>query len=227
MRLKIEFTKPALIEADNQHIVNRFIHNLLGRDNIYHDVSSNYNVSNLCGGRLDKKTRLISFKTSNPFIIVSSLDNEFLNKILMGLLQKPFLTADCSFKDVTFINEELNDGWNNFLTLSPILLKNVDDKFLTVKDVDFSEKLREQTIRKLSAINPNLDLSDFDLVIEDKPLNRVCVRKVKSVYNYASICNVKIKGSKKIIEQLYNLGIGNSTGCGFGTIYKTFDNYKF
>jgi CRISPR/Cas system endoribonuclease Cas6 (RAMP superfamily) len=72
-----------------------------------------------------------------------------------------------------------------------------------------------------------LDLSKFDLVVLDKPINKVRVIKVREVYNYASVCNVDITCSKEISEILFNVGLGNSTGSGFGTIYKTFDQYKF
>lgn len=227
MRLKIEFTKPKSLEADNQYLVNRFIHTLLGVNNDYHDNQSNYNVSLLNGGRLNKVTKLIEFTTSNPFIIVSTLDTTILNKVMLGLLLNPKLNDDCLFKNVSFINEEFNDGYNRFLTLSPILLKNRENKHLTVRDSDFSTQLKMQTIRKLKAINPKINLDDFDLVVEEKSLNRVRVVKLKNVYNYASVCNLTIKGTKEVIELLYNIGIGNSTGCGFGTIYKTYDLYKF
>jgi CRISPR/Cas system endoribonuclease Cas6 (RAMP superfamily) len=151
MRYKIEFTKPASLPANNQHLVNGFIHNLLGRNNQYHDNASNYNISSLLGGKLDMGTKTLTFKNTNPFIIISSTDAEFMSKIVMGVLQKPSLTHDCVFTDITLLSEDFKDGVNHYLTLSPILLKEVRtemvkgkevkrDYFNTIRDTDFSEK---------------------------------------------------------------------------------------
>ena len=48
---------------------------------------------------------------------------------------------------------------------------------------------------------------------------------VKNVINKANQCQISIYTNKKIAELLYNIGIGQSTGSGFGVIYKT-ENHK-
>ena len=48
---------------------------------------------------------------------------------------------------------------------------------------------------------------------------------VKNVINHANQCHISIHTNKKVAELLYNIGLGQSTGSGFGTIYKT-ENHK-
>jgi len=52
---------------------------------------------------------------------------------------------------------------------------------------------------------------------------------VKNVINHASSIQISVKTNKAVASKLYNLGLGQSTGSGFGTIYKTenYELYKF
>ena len=131
------------------------------------------------------------------------MDLEFLEKIILATRDKPSLTPECQVKSITPIQEKFEDGWNHYLTLTPILLKSPKgNHFSTIRDNDFQEKLKEQTIRKLIAIKPELDLTNFDLLVLNKPINKVKIVKVNRVYNYASVCNVDIKCSKEVSEIL-------------------------
>ena len=49
---------------------------------------------------------------------------------------------------------------------------------------------------------------------------------VKNVVNYANSCHINVYTNRKVAELLYNIGLGQSTGSGFGTIYKT-ENRSF
>ena len=43
--------------------------------------------------------------------------------------------------------------------------------------------------------------------------------------NIANQCQVSINCKKELAELIYNIGLGQSTGSGFGTVYKT-ENHK-
>lgn len=231
MRIKIEFSETeSKLPINNQHLVNSYIHKVLGNNNIYHDAKSNYCISQLCGGKMNEDKSL-SFK-KNPFIIVTSDDMEFINKIIIGVMNTPEFCSGIIFKNISFIDEYFYNGWNHFFTLSPILLKEQTRgervKFITVNDADYSEKLKNHMINKLSKIDSKLDLSDFEIIIGDK-LKKVRKVLVKNVINHASSVKISIKTNKTVASKLYNLGLGQSTGSGFGTIYKTenYDLFKF
>lgn len=232
MRIKIEFSKPEKnISIDTQKYVNGYIHKCLGKNNTYHDSPSHYSVSNLKGGKLNDDKKTISFHSVNPFIIITSEDEEFLGKIISGCLSNPDFTFGMKFKDVTMINENFVDGWNHFFTLDPILLKEKKEDgrnwFVTIEDEDFPEKLKNHIVKKFSKIDPTLDFSDLELLIGHGKKKKVMVKD--NVWSMGSAVKVMVKTNKNLASKLYNYGLGQSTGSGFGTIYKSenFGTYKF
>jgi CRISPR-associated endoribonuclease Cas6 len=228
MRIKLLLSPSSEnLPINNQHIVNSFIHRALGRKNDYHDKKSDYSVSSLQGGKWIEGTQNISFKNGG-YITISSLDKEFFDKILIGAYTTPFHN-DISVVGMDFVDEQFYNGWNHFATLSPFLIKKYNSKqdysFLTLDNPNFQKEVKDYLINKLSKINPNLDLSDFEVSIPNKPNHKIKKVLVKNVVNKANQCQVSIHCNKKVAELLYNIGIGQSTGSGFGSIYKT-ENHK-
>ena len=154
MRIKIELSSTTeKLPINNQHLVNGYIHRVLGNNNDYHDTFSKYCVSQLCGGKMNEDKKTLSFKGST-FIIITSDDMLFLNKIIVGLLKTIDFGYGITFKNISFIEEKFYDGWNHFFTLSPVLIKErIGDKkykFITVNDGDYVDKLKKHTLTKLS-----------------------------------------------------------------------------
>jgi CRISPR-associated endoribonuclease Cas6 len=225
MRIKITYSpNNTPVPISNQHMLNAYIHKSLGRDNEYHDIKSNYNISHLYGGKLDIKTNTLDFSRGG-YIIISSLDTGFINSLLIGIINNPVLFHGMSFNGVEHINETFMDGWNHFITLSPFIIKEYVDKkkykFYTLKDDGFEKVVKDYLVNKVSMINPKLDLSDFEVLIPKHEHHKVKSILVKNVINRGSHCQISIKTNKAVAELLYNIGIGQSTGSGFGCIYKT------
>ena len=130
-----------------------------------------------------------------------------------------------------FIDETFYNGWNHFATLSPFIIKEYDNKktyqFLTMDRGDFKVKVKEYLINKLTKINPKLDLKDFDVEVKDHPKHKIKKIMVKNVINVANQCQISIQCNKKVAELIYNIGVGQSTGSGFGTIYKTENHHLY
>jgi len=224
MRLKILLSGTnKILPVNHQHIVNSFIHRALGKDNVYHDAKNDYSVSSLQGGKLIPETKTVSFNNGG-FIIISSLNKSFLNNILIGLYTTSF-HEDIKVCGVEFIDEKFINGWNHFVTLSPFIIKKYINKkqygFYTLNDVDIETIIKDYLVRKLSKIDPSLNLSDFNIKIPKHDNHRVVKVLVKNVLNTANLCHISIHTNKKVAEILYNIGLGQSTGSGFGTIYKT------
>ena len=211
------------LPINNQHIVNSFIHRVLGKDNKYHDEKNNYSISSLQGGTLISGTNNISFKNGG-YITITSLDNEFINNILLKLYSTNF-TGDIKVVGIEFVDEKFYNGWNYFVTLSPFIIKKYSSKneygFHTINDDGFNNTVKDYLINKLSKIDSSLDLSDFDVVIPTHKNHKTKKVVVKNVVNIANSLHINIHTNKTVAELLYNIGIGQSTGCGFGTIYKT------
>jgi len=215
------------LPINNQDIVNSFIHRALGKDNKYHNQKNDYSISSLQGGKWIPGTNNISF-VNGGYITISSLNKEFLDDILLGLYKTPFY-QDIKVSGLEFIEEQFYSGWNHFATLSPFIIKEQQDNrkysFLTLNDVNFESKVKDYLLLKLSKINPKLDFSEFDVKIENNPNHKVKKVLVKNVINRANQCQVSIKCKREVAELIYNIGLGQSTGSGFGTIYKT-ENHK-
>lgn len=228
MRIKIKLSSGANnIPINNQSIVNSYIHKCLGENNTYHDSASNYCVSNIRGCKLnDDKTTLT---LRSPYIVVSTNDNIFLSMLLAGITNHNQFYDNIVVTGIEFIQETLYDGYNLFKTLTPILLKekNTDGskRTITVNDEDFVPKLKDSIIRKIKSIDPSIDVSGFDLKLADNTIKKTKMITVKNVTSVGSLCDIIVFSNKKLAEFIYNFGIGQSTGSGFGCIYE-YKNYK-
>jgi CRISPR-associated endoribonuclease Cas6 len=230
MRIKIEFNKPNQnVPINTQSYVNSFIHKCLGNNNPYHDNKSNYCVSNLKGGKLNDDKQTLSF-VNNPYIIVTSEDYHFIGKIIEGTFNNS-LPFDMNVIDTSFINETLTNGWNHFFTLDPIILKEYNpegkQRYITIDDTDFKDKLKSHIINKFTKIDPTLKLNDLQLEVGHGKRKKITIKD--NVWAIGSSVKIMVKTNKKVATKLYNYGIGQSTGSGFGTIYTTnhVHEYKF
>ena len=121
MRLKINFngTKEKL-PINNQHIINSFFHKLLGKNNKYHDPSSNYNVSGLWGsgkslgnGGKEIGGGEISF-FGGGYITISSLDLNLLSLVVDGINKNKIFYKDIHVIGYEFLpGEKFYDGINH------------------------------------------------------------------------------------------------------------------
>ena len=229
MRVKLNITGNTTPVPNNQMYVNSYIHKCLGVNNEYHDKYSDYSCSHLYGGRVNKKDNTLDFPNGG-YIVFTTDKPEILSKLMLGALSNKEFGFGMEFGGFDHISESFRDGWNHLSTLSPILLKEQNEEtgrgvFKTIQDSDFSELLTNRTKNKLEKIDPTLDLSDFKIVVPNHPAHKVKTVMVKHIFNLTSSCQVSIFTNKKVMDKLYNLGLGQSTGSGFGGIYNT-KNHK-
>lgn len=254
MRIKIIFSKNTSDVPNNNSVVLEYIHRLLGRNNEYHDKASSYNISHLYGGEINKKDPKTLSYPNGGYFIVSSMDKAFMGKILIGLLDNPAISHGMEFTNFVHISEQFMNGWNHFAVLSPFIIKGIYGKnnygFMTLdgeykridgkwdvekkESYDFENVVREHLINKLKKINDSFDLSGFKVKIDEFDRNKIRHNKhkvkqvyVKNVLNFSNQCQLSIYCHKDVAELLYSIGIGQSTGAGFGTIYKTENHHMY
>lgn len=229
MRIKIKFTKNTEDVLNNLTVVNSYIHRCLGRNNPYHDAHSNYCISRLLGGEIINGGGNMNYPNGG-YILVTSLDNEFLNKIIMGVLMNTTIGYGMEFAGIDHISEEFYNGWNYFKTTSAgFLLVNPSGGYYTLKNNDIEAKLTEHIKNKFSKINPKFDFTNLKVEIDVlHPSHKVKSIYSKNVKNDINICQINVYTNKSVAEALYNYGIGKSCGSGFGTVYTTqhLDFYK-
>lgn len=229
--MKIKFSKNTEKVPNNLSVVNSYVNDCLGRNNPYHDKPSDYNIGRLYGGNVIDNGGYIDYPDGG-YLLVTSLNAEFINRFLVGVLKNQSFGYGMKFCDVEYISEEFYNGWNYFKTTDMgIMLKkprdtkyDADDKhksYYTLNDPDFSTVLKHHIITKFSKINPQFDFKDLEIVIGEHPNHKVAYRYSKHIKNSVSICQININTNKKLAEALYNYGLGQSTGSGFGTIYTT------
>lgn len=230
MRIKIQLKNLgdgiSVLPINNQHLLTGYFHNkILGKNNEYHDAEfNNYSLSMLRGGKMNKDKETVSFKNGAHFF-VSSNDIEFINKISEGVFSNPNFGHGLKFKNIDIIEEDFYDGYNHFKTLSPILFKK-ENTFINVDDDDYESKLQEYIKIKLSKIDSSLKLSDLRITITKHKNNKIKLIDYKGIKNKASLFQFTLFTNKRVAKTLYNYGVGKSTGCGFGTIYKT-ENHEY
>lgn len=226
-RIKINLTaNEERVPINHYEYVTGFIHDVLGEGNPYHGGPSNYSISPLCGGKLNDDKKTLSFK--EPFIVVSTIDEEFMRRIMEGILEKEEFGFGMKVKNPNFLNEKFMSGWNHFFTISPFILREYtgfnQTRFVTMRDDGnevLANKLKRQITQKLKNIDPTLKLNDLDVHIVEHPKHKTKRIEYNGIINFANQCKVSVHCNSKVAEILYHVGIGQSTGVGFGCVCKT------
>lgn len=231
MRILIRFSKNVEpVPINHQNYINSYIHKCLGSNNKYHDSKNDYCITSLIGGKLMEDKLNLCFENGG-FIAITSKNEEFINQIISGVLKNNDLNWGMTFTNFDFVVEEFLNGWNHFTTLTPFIIKEYSDKknykFVTIYDDNFSEIVKNKIVNKLLKMYPKIDLTDFDVRINKHDAHKTKKIMVKNVINIANKCQIDIYCNKNVAEKIYNIGIGQSTGSCFGTIYKTENHAKY
>ena len=214
-RYKVIFTKPKdVIPFNNQKMINSFIHKTIGH-NGYHDTFSEYNISGLQGGKYDAERGGLVYE--EPYIIISSPNEEFNMMIIEKLLQRKQMLFGMTVADIRFVELGLNAHYDYISTLSPIIVFDKKSRRkITFKDEGWIDMLRQNCIDKLR----HMGIEDKTFSIEAHYENKWKTKMVYvgDVYNVCSMVKLKVSGSIGAREILYNLGLGGSCGSGFGCV---------
>lgn len=205
------------VPINNQHYLNGFIHETFGKNNQFHDKFSNYNCSSLQGGTYNADTKALEFKTESPHFFISSPDEDFLMFAIKSFINTKASMFGMKFKSIgVFDNFKLHEYYDDIITISPIIVKNNAGWKITVDNPEFIQCLIENCRKKLlhaGIVDPTFKLE----IINPHKAKSKCVW-VGNVFNPCSNVRLRVYGKKKTRETLYNMGLGGSTGSGFGSI---------
>ncbi len=219
MRVHINTSRPnSLIPFDHIPQLVGAIHKWLGENNPWHGQTSLSSFSWLQGGR--KENGGLNFHNGARFF-VSSHDDDFIKCIIKGAMADPEMFSSMTVQDIQIRETPIfHAGQEVFSVASPVLVKRkIGGRFEhCLFDDPSSEK--EMTKTMITKLNKAGIKSEGVSVAFDQ---RYAAGQTKLV-NYngiksrASVCPITIKGSPEQLAFAWNVGVGNSTGIGFGAL---------
>ena len=194
------------------------IHKWLGNNSI-HGAISLYSFSWLKGGR--KEGDALRF-ANGASMFISFFDDNYIRKIARSILDDPEMFCGLVVTSITIEDSPMIDDRELFFCASPIFIKrNHTDG--TINHYNFTDPQANQFLKetllykmKIAGLkDETLDIR-FDTSYSKKKLKLV---RYHGIGNKASICPIIIKGKPATKLFAWNVGVGNSTGIGFGAIY--------
>ena len=220
MRLHIKTSaNNAIIPFDYQQKMTGVLHKWLGDNNQEHGEVSLYSFSWL---RNTKEAGKGLNCPKGASFFVSFYDTQRLKEVLSNIRSESEMFCGMFVEDVVIEDTPDLTQQEQFSLGSPILIKRLVNGKITEFYYDNPEsgKLLEETLRtkmRLAGIPDDDTLSIvFNLSYTKKKTKLVWYDNIS---NKANMCPVIIKGSNLTKQFAWNVGLGNSTGVGFGSIY--------
>ncbi len=217
MRLLIKISpNSAKVPFDHIPMLVGSLHKWLGK-NDYHSQIALHSFSWLKGGRQSRGS--LDFPQGAEWFI-NSYDTGFIKKIVSGIQTDPSINFGLSAREITIIEDPVFRNEHFFTVASPVLIKRrIEDKIkhYLFSDPESNNFLTETLITKLK--KAGLESSGVHVKFDtDYKLSQTKLVNYNGIGNKASICPVTIKGTPEQIAFAWNVGIGNSTGIGFGAL---------
>lgn len=222
MRLHLKTTpNDRIITFDYQQKLAGVLYNWLGLDNEDHGKLSLYSFSWLRNGVSNNKG--LDFPNGANWFI-SFYDDDKMKCVMKNIINNPAMFSGMFISDVVIENTPDLSSRNIFYLGSPIFIKRYDIKSHMIKQYTYNDGdanfLMTQTLQHKMEVagipmDPSLNIS-FDLSFLKK---KTKLMSYKGIGNRANLCPVIIEGKPETKAFAWNVGIGNSTGIGFGSIY--------
>jgi len=216
LHLKIKGTN-GIIPFGHQHLLVGTIHKWLGKRNAIHDKVALFSFSRIKGGVYAAGGLIFE---NNISFFISAYKPEIIKTIIDGIRDDPTMFLKLIVKEI-IIQEDPDLSFRDFFFPgSPVLIKRRYDKeikHILYTDPVSSDYLKETLQTKMKIAG----LSDEDLEIQfDNKNSRASTKLItyKGIEHRTSWCPIIIKGSPEIKSFAWNVGLGNSTGIGFGAI---------
>lgn len=209
-----------VVSFDYQKYLVGVLHKWLGT-NSEHDSISLYSFSWLHHGIKSKNG--LDFPNGASWFI-SFYEDAKVKHIISSILKKPEMFAGMKVVDISIEETPNLESRSLFYLGSPIFIKRIDldskkTQHYTFDDSLSSQLMKETLMHKMEIAGLPMDDTlkiHFDLGYEKRRIKLVNYRGIK---NKANICPIYIEGKPETKAFAWNVGIGNSTGIGFGSIY--------
>ena len=217
MRLHFELspnTEP--VPFDYQHFLIGTFHKWLGKNKL-HDGISLYSLSWLSNGK--RLGDALVFPDGAGWFL-SFFEIDLCKRVLSAALSAPEVCCGMRVIGVRIIETPRFAEVQRFAVATPVLVRTFDGhgvKHLTFKDAE-ADALLTQTLqtkmKHAGIVHPEARV-EFDRTYA-KPRTKLVT--IQGIRNRASLCPVVVKGSSDAVSFAWDVGVGHSTGSGFGAL---------
>ncbi|MHB7981769.1 CRISPR-associated endoribonuclease Cas6 [Clostridium sporogenes] len=220
----VSLIKEALKKSDEEYFKSLYM---------YEDIKKNKKTKDFCFSVYFKDFS----KEEDVFIIkdkiifnISSPNYEFMIKLYNGLLK----TTNFKYKEfyinkvkINLVNDKNIENNNHvFNTLSPICVKNKENKYLNIDDSNFDKELNyitNKTLENFRGYGLVEELKFYPMQMKKKVVKEdisTFRENTKKQYYYVNSYagTFKLKGNVKDLKDIYMLGLGFKRNQGFGMI---------
>jgi CRISPR-associated endoribonuclease Cas6 len=219
MRIHLKTTpNKESVPFNYQHKMVGILHKWLGLNDL-HGNPALYSFSWLLNAKVNGQG--LDYPSGAKFFI-SFHDETYLKKVVKTILEDPEMCYGISVTDVSIEeNPDLADK-TLFQCASPIFIKRFDGEktvHYTFEDENAGKLLEETLLYKMEMAGLPKDetLKITFAPYANKP--KVKLIDYRGIKNKASQCSVIIAGKPETKVFAWNVGLGSSTGIGFGAIY--------
>lgn len=219
MRLILKTTKnKELIPYNYQAKLVSCIHKWLGRDNIEHGNVSLYSFSWLDGTMANKAGLNVQYEGK---WFVSAHHDDMLKDLIKGIQGEPYMFSGIEVKEVSIQQTPEFASSERFSVANPVFIKRkIDDKkskFFYAGDAEANEFLTQSLRHKLELadLSPEGVEVAFD---KEYPNPKIKGYEYNNIFNKGTICPVVVSGTPEQVAFAWNVGVGSSTGIGFGAL---------
>lgn len=215
IHLKINGTRE-IVPFNHQHLLTGVIHKWIGR-NEEHGKLSLYSFSRLERGEALKNGLKFSEGTNMFF---SSVNVNLVKSVISGIQSDPTMFHGLKVSEIIIQEDPDFTQRDTFSAASPVFIKRrVTDRIDHIKysDTHAGEYLVETLKSKMKSVGMEDDSLDIQFKLT-YPKAKTTLVTYNSIQNKANICPVIIKGLPETKAFAWNVGLGNSTGIGFGAI---------
>ncbi|KAF0149557.1 MAG: CRISPR-associated protein [Ignavibacteria bacterium] len=204
------------VPFDYQHFLIGAFHKWMGWNEVHNEISL-YSLSWLQGGKMIKDG--FDFPNGAKWF-VSFWDEEIGKQLIMNAMKNPEVCCGMSVKEIQMQDTPQFGFKERFIASSPVFIRKYDEnrkaKHLTYDNEEADFFLTETLKKKLKSANMACNVKvTFDKTYYNPKTKLV---RINGIDSKASFCPVIIEGDPEAVRFAWNVGVGHSTGCGFGAL---------
>lgn len=217
MRLHLKLSPNSqLIPFDYQRFLVGAFHKWIGENEVHNELSL-YSFSWLKNGDATRKG--LNFRYGSSWFI-SAADENLIKQVLKGITHSPEIYGGMGVKEVMIQETPVFGHEHRFLVNSPVLVKtwlNDEYKHLGFNDIEADSILT--SILQLKLERAGIENDSLEVFFDRNYAGaKQKLVNYRGIGNKANICPVIIRGTPEQIGFAWNVGIGHSTGIGFGAL---------